>query len=112
MLSIITRVFAILFCLSVVAPAHATLFSRLGGAAAYDDIADITWVTTGDLSGGGTWDVQVDWAAGFSLGGFDDWRLATIDELGHMYHNNMGGSGDNTGNQTLDGADFTNIKSW
>ena len=36
--------------------ANAALVSRLGGAAAYDTVLDITWVTDASLSGANTWD--------------------------------------------------------
>ncbi len=97
MLSIVTRVFATVLCVSVVVPAEATLLSRLGGAAAYDDVLDITWVTDADLSGPNpnTWDNQVAWASGLDYHGFDDWRLASmsVDELTN---------GDNTTNSVVD----------
>lgn len=57
---------------------HATLMSRLGGAAAYDDVLDITWLTNAGLSGNDTWTNQVAWADNLDTLGFDDWRLATI----------------------------------
>ena len=81
MLSRITRVFATVFCLSMVVPAEATLMSRLGGQAAWDDELDITWLTDADLSGVGTWQDQLDWVAGLNTAtylGFDDWRLASM----------------------------------
>jgi hypothetical protein len=67
-------------------PAQATLIGRLaltlGGTdyqAAYDDVLDITWTTNANINGIDTWDNQVAWADGFSLGGFDDWRLPSSD---------------------------------
>ena len=62
---------------------NAAVLTRLGGAAAYDDVLDITWVTTADLSnqqlgGIATWQQQVDWAAGLDYLGFDDWRLSSM----------------------------------
>lgn len=59
MFSHITRVLVSVCCLCVVASAEATLLTRLGGAAAYDDVLDITWVTNAALSGRGTWDAQI-----------------------------------------------------
>jgi hypothetical protein len=102
-------------------PAEAALLSRLDGRAAYDDVLDITWVTDAGLSGEGGWREQVAWADGLSLGGAQDWRLASIsvaaglptgvadrggivdcststeracrdNELGYMYYHNLGGS--------------------
>jgi len=119
-------------------PANAALVSRLGGAAAYDTVLDITWVTNASLSGADTWDNQVTWAANLNYLGFDDWRLASMSvatgvptgtttsvvdcstateqacrdsELGYMYYYNMGGNpGDiKTGDQTVDGVLLTKI---
>jgi hypothetical protein len=112
---------AVLFTFITVS-ANAALVSRLGGAAAYDDVLDITWLTDANLSGGNAnWDSQLLWIDSLNTAnhlGFDDWRLAsmsvtagvpdagfqiTIDscttgvacptnELGHMYYFNMGGA--------------------
>jgi hypothetical protein len=124
---------AVLFSLITVS-ANAALVSRLGGAAAYDTVLDITWTTNANIHGQATWDNQVAWAAGFSLGGFDDWRLASMDvngdtavvdcsgatelacrddELGYMFYHNMGGSygDDKTGDQTVDGVLLTDVQS-
>ncbi len=129
----------LLFGLLLASTAQATLLSRLGGAAAYDDVLDITWLTDASALGTGDWDSQVTAAANYSLtvGGLtvDDWRLATMsatspatsvfdcsggtaadcaaagNELGYMYHHNMDGSGDNTGTQTVDGVNLTGIQS-
>ena len=60
---------------------HSTLLSRLGGAAAYDDVLDITWLTDASLSGRWVWDNQVGWARGLNTAnhlGFDGWRLASM----------------------------------
>ena len=119
--------------------ANAALVSRLGGAAAYDTVLDITWVTDASLNGYDTWDNQVTWAANLNYLGFNDWRLASLsvaagvptgtatsvvdcsavtelacrdNELGYMFYQNMGGIlGDNkTGNQTVDGVLLTNVQ--
>ncbi|MGB7934706.1 MAG: PEP-CTERM sorting domain-containing protein [Gammaproteobacteria bacterium] len=132
-------VLASVLCLCVVVPAEATMLTRLGGAAAYDDVLDITWVTNAALSGEGTWDTQVAWADGLDYLGFDDWRLASMsvaaglpigtttsvfdcrsateaqcrdNELGYMFYHNLGGTfGDFLrGNQTVDGVDLMNIQ--
>ncbi len=88
MLSIVTRVFATVLCLSVVVPAEAALLGRLpatpGGTdyqAAYDDVLDITWVTDAALSGSDTWEYQRDWASDLDYLGFKDWRLASMKVL-------------------------------
>ena len=119
--SLVTRVFATVFCLCVVVPAEATLISRLGGAAAYDDVLGITWITDANFSGLDTWDNQVAWADSLVYLGFDDWRLASVsvsaglptgtttnvvrcdpawvtelecrdNELAYMYYYNLGGN--------------------
>ncbi len=122
MLPLVTRVLAGVFCLSMVMPAEATLMSRLGGAAAWDDVLDITWLTDADLSGPGAWQDQLDWVSGLNTAnhlGFNDWRLASMsvaaglptgtaasvvdcssvsemacrdNELGYMFYQNMGGN--------------------
>ena len=102
--------------------ADAALHSRLGEAAAYDDVLDITWLTNADLSGNDTWANHLTWVAGLNSAnhlGFSDWRLASMsvsaglptgtatsvvdcstiwqplcqdNELGYMFYNNLGGS--------------------
>ena len=114
---------------------QATLLTRLGGAAAYDDVLDITWTTNANINGLAPWDDQVAWAAGFSLGGIGGWRLASMDvngdstivdcsgvsetvcrdnELGYMFYQNMGVAGpflhNNTDTLTVDGLDLLNIQ--
>lgn len=51
----------------------------------YDNILDITWSLT---YGGIPDDNGLEWAANFSLGGVDDWYLASVNELSHMYNVN------------------------
>ena len=132
---------AVLFTF-ITASANAALVSRLSGAAAYDDVLDITWLTDADLSGANTWDNQLTWVAGLNTAnhlGFDDWRLASMSvaaglptgtttsvvdcstateaacrdsELGYMYWQNMGGTGDDKrGTQTVDGVLLTDVQS-
>jgi hypothetical protein len=120
---------------------HAALVSRLGGAAAYDDVLDITWVTNASLSGSDTRAHQEAWASSLDYLGFDDWRLASMsvaaglptgtttsvvdcstatelacrdNELGYMFYQNLGGNILNTlpGNQVVDGVTLTNIQSY
>jgi hypothetical protein len=135
----ITRVLTAVLCLGVVLPAEAALMTRLGGAAAYDDVLDITWTTDANINGMDTWANQVAWADGFTLGGFGDWRLASMsvstavgsfntsvvgcntasemdcrdNELGYMFYQNMGGNffDNKIGTQTVDGVDLTNVGS-
>jgi len=99
-----------LLCLSAVVPAHATLFTRLDGTAAYDDALGITWTTDANLSGARTWSGQVAWADNFSLGGFDDWRLASLGELESMYAQ-IPGDRDRRGSPTVGGTVLTNVLS-
>ena len=120
---------------------HAALISRLGGAAAYDDVLDITWATNASLSGPDTRAHQEAWASSLDYLGFDDWRLASMsvaaglptgtttsvvdcstatelacrdNELGYMFYENLGGNilGTLTGNQVVDGVTLTNIQSY
>ncbi|MDX1697627.1 MAG: DUF1566 domain-containing protein [Thiohalobacterales bacterium] len=104
------------------ATAEAELHSRLGGAAAYDDALDITWLTDAGLSGSNSWNGQLAWVASLNSAnhlGFNDWRLASMsvsaglptgmadtvvdcstiwpplcqdNELGYMFYHNLGGS--------------------
>lgn len=120
---------------------HAALVSRLGGAAAYDDVLDITWVTNASLSGPDTRTQQKAWANNLDYLGFDDWRLASMsvatglptgtttsvvncstatelacrdNELGYMFYHNLGGNilDTLTGDHVLDGVTLTNIQSY
>ena len=68
-------------CTLITVSANATLVSRLGGAAAYDDVLNITWLTDAGLSGPGNWDNRIGWADGLNDAnylGFDGWRLASV----------------------------------
>jgi hypothetical protein len=102
--------------------ANAALHARLGGAAAYDDVLDVTWLTDAGLSGSASWDAQLTWIDGLNAAhylGFADWRLASMsvaagrptgtttsvydcstiwaplcqdNELGYMFYYNLGGA--------------------
>lgn len=108
--------------LSVPVMVNAALFSRLGGLAYYDDVADLTWLadanaarTSGyDANGLMTLDDATTWVAGLSVAGVDGWRLpstlqndnscsyqygpeafgynCTGSELGNLFYNVLGGS--------------------
>lgn len=74
-----------IFC----ATASAALLPRLETApgsgvflAYYNDALDITWTTDADINGVDTWDNQVAWAAGLTLGGVTGWRLPSVDVNG------------------------------
>ena len=109
---------------------QATLIDR-GAGMIYDDVLDITWLSDANPSGSVVnWFEASTWVDSLVYGGFDDWRLPSMDvnmdldivgcdvisetdcqdnELGYMfYYNLMGSLGDNlTGDQGL----FTNIQS-
>lgn len=112
-----------------------------GNGLIYDDVLNVTWLQNANLGAGSafddgsnnsdgrmSWNSAVAWADDLSFGGFDDWRLASMDvngddtivncngasevvcrdnELGYMFYQNlMGNFGDDlTGNQDL----FENI---
>lgn len=108
--------------LALSAAATAELHPRLGGAAAYDDVLGITWLTNAGLSGSDSWDSSLSWVAGLNAVahlGFNDWRLASMsvaaglpigladavvdcstiwaplcqdNELGYMFYHTLGGT--------------------
>ena len=107
---------------------QAELFDR-GGGLIYDDVLDITWLQDANLAGPMNWADWLAWADELNYGGYDDWRLASMDvngddiivncdgatesacrdnELGYMYYQNLMGnfSEDLTGAQGL----FINIQ--
>ena len=114
-------VIAFALVLTAATSAHAELHPRLNGAAAYDDVLDITWLTDAGLSGNRSWDEQLAWIDGLNAAnhlGFDDWRIASLsveaglptgmtesvadcstiwaplcqdNELGYMFYYNLGG---------------------
>lgn len=77
-------------------PAHANLINR-GNGMIYDDVLDITWLqdtnfaqTSGyDSDGRMNWYEASRWAENLVYGGYDDWRLPTLDENvdGNNYFN-------------------------
>ena len=136
---LVRTVYAVVFVASTSTVANAALHSRLGGAAAYDDVLDITWVTDADLSGTNSWANQVSWASGLNYLGFTDWRLASLsvaaglptgttetpvdcslaseldcrdNELGYMFYHNLDGNlFDNfSGDQTIGDVTLTSVK--
>ena len=94
----------IITALAVTSTANALLMSRLGGQAYYDTDANLTWLT--DANAAGTtmnWADSNAWAAGYSVGGVNGWRLATTEpavtglnqtgsEMGNLFYNVLGGS--------------------
>lgn len=82
--------------------ANATLFSRLGGQAIYDDVLNITWLANANLAasntfgvsgintnGSMTWDTANEWIGGMNADGgtgylgTNDWRLPTMIDNGN-----------------------------
>ena len=122
---LLAAVTALVCLLTVAAPADAELHLRLGGAAAYDDVLGVTWLTDAALSGNNTWAGQLAWVDSLNDAnhlGFNDWRLASMsvaaglptgiassvvdcstiwpplcqdNELGYMFYHNLGGSSGN-----------------
>jgi len=91
-----TRTTAVLSCLALslgivfASGSHAALIARAGGAAYYDDVADLTWVTdasdntaTGSpLPGRNYWGPHNAWASTLSIDGVTGWRLPSMDVNG------------------------------
>ncbi len=116
---------------------RAELYDR-GNGLIYDDVLDITWLQNALSGGNKNWDTAIEWAANLEYQGFDDWRLpsmsvssgiptGTIDlpvyceyatelecrdnELGYMYHYNLGGKANNpTGKLTGDQGFIQNLQ--
>ena len=108
--------------LSLLPSVHAELHPRLGGAAAYDDVLQVTWLTDAALSGARGWTGQLAWVESLNDAshlGINDWRLASMsraaglptgatattfdcsavveylcrdNELGYMFYYNLGGA--------------------
>ncbi len=133
--------FVLVLVFGIVGNVNAALINR-GGGLIYDDVLDITWLqdanyanTSGyDSDGRMSWDAAVAWADQLVFGGYDDWRLASMDvngddtivncngasesacrdnEYGYMYYQNLGGNlGDDLrGDQTVDDFTINNIHS-
>ena len=76
-----------LLVLAITGAAQAALIDR-GGGFIYDDVLDITWTQSANLSGQNAWATQLTWASALSI--FDpvrgvvwsDWRLAKVDVNG------------------------------
>lgn len=63
----------LILTLCLTSTAHATLFSRLGGDALYDDVLDITWLSNANLAD--TTDFGV---AGINANGSMIWNTANL----------------------------------
>jgi hypothetical protein len=70
---------------AVVQPLEGRLPATPGGTdyqAYYDPNLDITWAADANINGTASWDNQVAWAAGLTIGGFGGWRLPSVDVNG------------------------------
>ncbi len=47
----------------------------------YDDDRNITWLRNANVNGPMTWADANTWAGGYSIGGYDDWRLPTVTDI-------------------------------
>jgi hypothetical protein len=94
--------------------ANASLID-VGGGLVFDDLLNITWMqdanyakTSGyDDDGLMTWDEAVLWADGLVYGGYDDWRLPSIEPLNGVYYDKgdaYDGSTDHAYNISLTGT--------
>ncbi|NNF15751.1 MAG: DUF1566 domain-containing protein [Gammaproteobacteria bacterium] len=107
-----THILLLSVILGLSGESQAELFDR-GDGMIYDDALDITWLQNANQAGGEmSWADAMAWAADLEHGGFNDWRLPSMDvdgdelivyceaatepvcrdnELGYMfYHNLMG----------------------
>lgn len=67
--------FLLFCCINV---ANSDLIDR-GNGLIYDNVLDITWLQNANLTSTAmNWSDSVDWAENLNFGGFDDWRLPTI----------------------------------
>ena len=48
----------------------------------YDTALNITWLRNANVNGPMNWDAANTWAAGYSFGGYSDWRLPTMVDTG------------------------------
>lgn len=80
-------------CLLLIPPAQASLLGRnLSGQAVagsdasavflYDTSLNITWLRDANVNGATNWDAAMSWASGYSLGGYSDWRLPSMEDTG------------------------------
>lgn len=58
--------------------ARAELQLRANGSMVYDTATHLTWIADASLGGLRTQADAMQWAAGLSFGGFDDWRLPSV----------------------------------
>jgi len=85
-------------CLCCSGHAEAAFLDR-GNGLIFDDVNNISWLVNAGASPDGTQVDHKSWADGLSLAGFDDFRLADINELANLYDQLPGPFGsDKTGN--------------
>ena len=121
--------------------AQATLLDR-GNGMLYDTVLNITWLQDAGANEGAQrdWYASADWASQLVYGGYDDWRLASVNraydfdnppgpavdcasataqqcaagrnELGFMYYFNLGAAPDTIvlGDRLVDGVTVKNIQ--
>ena len=65
----------------------------------YDTVLDITWAADADINGSDTWENQVAWAEGLTLGGVSGWRLPTLNPVNGSTFNTVWSN-----NATTDGV--------
>ena len=124
-----------MFLICATASAQAALIDR-GGGMIYDDVLNVTWLQNANFGAGSpyddgfsdsdglmTWGRALSWADNLVYGGYDDWRLPSMDvnddnqivifcftvseeecrdnELAYMFYHNLGGNylDDLTGDQ-------------
>jgi len=73
----------IVFSISAISSiANAGLIDR-GNGMIYDDVLDITWLQDANLANTTmNWNDSVAWAAALEFGGYDDWRLTNVYDVG------------------------------
>jgi hypothetical protein len=67
---------------ATVLPLEGRLPATPGGTdyqAYYDPNLNITWSADADINALGTWDAQMAWVSGLSIGGVNGWRLPSVD---------------------------------
>ena len=61
---------------------HAVAGSDASAVFLYDTSLNITWLRDANVNGATHWEGAMSWASGYSLGGFNDWRLPTMVDSG------------------------------
>ncbi len=121
-ITIKTLFFRILItCLAITSFSSSAGLIYRGDKLVYDDVLDITWLldanyaaTSGfDNDGLMNWQDSVAWADSLSFGGYDDWRLPTVNISGGCVRANDGtadcGYNPNTANSELSHMYFNNL---